>query len=132
MQIYAIRFNPGEDLKQRLDRLCWERSWRAACVLSCVGSLDVAKLRYAGHGDITTIRGPLEIVNLTGTLASFGGSHLHLAVSDAKGHTLGGHLKEGSIIHTTAEIVIGVLDGLAFHREHDARTGFAELVITTE
>jgi uncharacterized protein len=132
MQIYAIRFNPGEDLKHRLDRLCWERNWRAACVLSCVGSLDCAKLRFAGHGDVTNVRGPLEIVSLSGTLASFGGSHLHLAVSDSKGHTIGGHLKDGSIVHTTAEIVIGVLDGLSFHREFDARTGYPELVITAE
>jgi len=32
-------------------------------------------------------------------------------------------------VRTTAEIVIGVLDGFAFHREIDAQTGYPELVV---
>ncbi len=50
--------------------------------------------------------GKFEIVSLTGTLAE-SGSHLHAAISDNIGNIIGGHLKKGSIIYTTAEIVIG-------------------------
>ncbi len=129
MHAIPLRLQPGDDLKQRLDRLAWESGWRAACVITCVGSLSLAKIRFANQADITTVDGPLEILGLSGTIASFGGSHLHLCVGDAKGHVIGGHLKEGSIVRTTAEVVIGVLDGFAFHRELDARTGYPELVV---
>ena len=131
MQAIPIRLDPGDDLKQRIDRLAWERGWRAACVLTCVGSLQVAHIRFADQSDISRVAGPLEIVALSGTVASFGGSHLHIAVADEKGRVLGGHLKEGSIVRTTAEIVIGTIDGYAFHREIDPHTGYPELVVDT-
>lgn len=129
MQAIPLRLEPGDDLKQRIDSLAWERGWRAGCVITCVGSLQVAHIRFADQNDITRVPGPLEIVSLSGTVASFGGSHLHIAVADDKGRVLGGHLKEGSIIRTTAEIVIGALDGYAFHREIDPQTGYPELVV---
>ena len=129
MQATPIRLEPGDDLKQRIDRLAWERGWRAACVITCAGSLQVAHVRFADQADIASITGPLEIISLSGTVASFGGSHLHIAVADEKGRVFGGHLKEGTIVRTTAEIVIGVLDGFTFHREIDAQTGYPELVI---
>jgi hypothetical protein len=91
--------------------------------------LQVAHIRFADQSDITRVQGPLEIVSLSGTVASFGGSHLHIAVSDDKGRVLGGHLKEGSIIRTTAEIVIGIMEGFAFHREIDPQTGYPELIV---
>lgn len=131
MQAIPIRLDPGDDLKQRIDRLAWERGWRAACVITCVGSLQVAHIRFADQSDISRVAGPLEIVALSGTVASFGGSHLHIAVADEKGRVLGGHLKEGSIVRTTAEIVIGTIDGYAFHREIDPHTGYPELVVDT-
>ena len=129
MHAIPIRLLPGDDLKQRLDKLAWEKGWRAACVVTCVGSLSSAQVRFANQVDIIKIEGPLEIVALSGTIASFGGSHLHLCVSDAKGQIFGGHLKEGSIVRTTAEVVIGVIEGFAFHRELDPKTGFPELVV---
>ena len=36
---------------------------------------------------------------------------------------------EGCVIYTTVELVIGETQGLIFHRETDARTGFKELSI---
>lgn len=129
MHAIPIRLLPGDDLKQRLDKLAWDKSWRAACVVTCVGSLSVANIRFANQADITKIDGPLEIVSLGGTVASFGGSHLHICVSDSKGQVFGGHLKDGSLIRTTAEVIIGVLENFAFHRELDPKTGFPELVV---
>jgi uncharacterized protein len=130
MHALPIRLFPGDDLKACLDRIVYEKNWRAAAVLSGIGSLTKAMIRYAGKPEETRIEGPLEIISLSGTLASFGGSHLHICVADSNGKTYGGHLKEGAVIRTTAEIIIGVLDGYAFHREHDAQTDSAELVIS--
>lgn len=129
MQATPIRLLPGDDLKQRIDKLAWERGWRAACVVTCAGSLRVAQIRFADQAEPTRVSGPLEILSLSGTVASFGGSHLHISVADEKGRVVGGHLKEGSIVHTTAELVIGTMEGFAFHREIDPHTGFPELVI---
>jgi hypothetical protein len=50
--------------------------------------------------------GKHEIVSLVGTLA-LDGDHLHIAVSDSTGRTIGGHLMEGSLVYTTAEIAVG-------------------------
>jgi predicted DNA-binding protein with PD1-like motif len=41
----------------------------------------------------------------------------------------GGHVARGCIVRTTAEILLAVLDDVAFARAPDAATGYAELVI---
>jgi predicted DNA-binding protein with PD1-like motif len=61
-------------------------------------------------------------VALSGTLSP-DGPHLHIAVADAAGRTLGGHLGVGSIVHTTAEIVVVELRGVDFSRQPDRETG---------
>jgi predicted DNA-binding protein with PD1-like motif len=71
----------------------------------------------------------LEILSLVGTLAE-DGPHLHLAVSDDTGAMTGGHLQEGSIVRTTAEVVIGELDDVVFRRPIDPATGWDELEIS--
>jgi len=107
-----------------------DRELPAVCVLGCVGSLSRAALRLAGNGGGTIIEGPLEIVALSGTLSPQG-PHLHIALADSTGRVLGGHLLDGCIVLTTAEIVLAVMPDVRFSRRHDAATGYAELVITT-
>ena len=55
--------------------------------------------------------------------------HLHLAVADQQGRTIGGHLAEGCTVRTTAEVVVAADDRLLFAREHDPATGYDELVV---
>jgi uncharacterized protein len=86
------------------------------------------RLRLAGGTEHATWHGLFEIVALTGTLSQDGG-HLHLAVADHQGRTLGGHLAEGCTVRTTAEVVLAADDRLVFAREHDPATGYDELVI---
>lgn len=97
-------------------------------MMSCVGSLQCANIRYADCAQGTVIEGKLEILSLAGTL-SRQGCHLHISVSDAQGHVVGGHLMPGSIIYTTAEIVLGILPEITFNREIDVKTGYKELKI---
>ena len=80
------------------------------------------------HKDLNLTVMPGEIVSLVGTLSP-DGEHLHVAISDGAGRTIGGHLLEGSLVYTTAEIAVGELDGLAFSRETDPRTTYGELVV---
>lgn len=128
MNTVALRLMPGADLKQSLSDYCIEHQIDAACVVSCVGSLRKASIRFADCAEGTELNAKLEIVSLVGTVSQHG-CHLHIAVSDGQGRTSGGHLMPGSHIYTTAEIVLGILPGVIFKREHDDRTGYKELKI---
>lgn len=128
IQAVTIRLRPGEDLKIKLDEYAKIQNIKAACILTCVGSLQQAAIRYAAHPEIDILISKFEIVSLTGTL-SLNGSHLHISVSDVSGKTIGGHLKEGSIIYTTAEIVIAIFPAVVYEKETDTTYGYKELVV---
>lgn len=128
MQTLAMRLKPGADPRRELRRLCEREAIEAACVVSCVGSLRKAAVRYADAPRAELLDGPFEIVSMEGTLSRHG-CHFHVALSDADGCVVGGHLKDGSEVHTTAEIVLGVLDDVVFDRQPDADTGYEELVV---
>ncbi|MCX6068010.1 MAG: DNA-binding protein [Chloroflexi bacterium] len=130
MKTYALRLKSGEDLMSTLDSFAQANQLEAACVLTCVGSLRKAVLRFANQEQATTLDGKFEIVALTGVL-SIHGSHYHIAISDGEGRTYGAHLLDGSEIYTTAEIVLGSLDALRFARSFDPQTGYPELDIQT-
>ena len=125
----SLRLQPGDDIRSSLSNLLLDRELPAACVLSCAGSLSRAALRLAGNGG-AIIEGPLEIISLSGTLSPQG-PHLHIAFADNTGRVLGGHLLDGCIVLTTAEIVLALLPEVRFSRRRDAATGYAELFITT-
>jgi uncharacterized protein len=124
----AVRLRPGQDLRGELLAVAERERIQAGWVLTGVGSLSRATLRLAGAARHATLEGDLEIVALVGTLAQ-GGSHLHLAVADDHGATVGGHLAEGCVVRTTAEVVVGADDRLRFDREPDPDTGYDELVV---
>ncbi|MGJ3246552.1 MAG: PPC domain-containing DNA-binding protein [Elainellaceae cyanobacterium] len=128
MHLVGLRLRPGQDLRGELDAFAHQQSLQAGCIVTCVGSLTRAVMRFANQPHETTHEGPFEIVSLTGTL-SVHGSHMHLAIADSAGQTLGGHLLKGSLIYTTAEVVIGIVPDVSFRREYDALTGYRELTI---
>ncbi|MBL8994268.1 MAG: DUF296 domain-containing protein [Spirochaetia bacterium] len=128
LRTHAHRLRPGADL--RIEILAWtiQKKIKAGMILGAVGSLSLAKLRYAGQKKGAVLRGPLEICSLSGTLSP-DGPHLHIVVSDENGKVTGGHLLDGSIVNTTAELVFGELPGLSFSRKMDPATGFKELLV---
>ena len=128
MQTLPLRLNPGDDLRLALDAALAALGAEAAFVVSGIGSLREARLRFAGRDAPQHVVGDLEILTLAGTLGA-GGSHLHASVADADGHVCGGHVAPGCIVRTTAEVLLAVLDDVSFTREPDAATGFAELAI---
>ena len=126
----VLRLSPGADLRDGLVQATakWRREGvQAACVVSAVGSLSRAVLRYAAEPQGSVLHEPLELITLSGTLSS-DGVHLHASVADARGRMCGGHLMSGCIVRTTAEIVLALLTDWHFTRVHDAGTGFKELV----
>lgn len=76
----------------------------------------------------TVLHDRFEILSLNGTLST-SGIHLHIAISNKEGKTIGGHLEHGCIIYTTAEIVIGTSEEFTFLRTVDEETGFKEIEI---
>ncbi len=128
MKSYAFRLFPGQDLRIEIDKFVASKNIKAGIILTCVGNLKKAILRMAGGKDIKTFEGSFEILSMVGTLES-GNSHLHISISDNEGKVVGGHLKNGSIVGVTAEVVIGELDELQFKREFDKLTGYDELVV---
>ncbi len=131
MKVVPLRLQPGDDLRQALETWMGEQEEQAGCVISAIGSLSVAKLRFAGAAAATTIHGELEILSLSGTLSA-DGAHLHIAIADNSGAVIGGHLCSGSLVRTTAELVIGLLPEWRFSRELDPATKFAELQINPQ
>lgn len=127
---HVLRLKPGDDLRAALEAAfssLHADGHQAACVISAVGSLSRAVLRYAAEPQGTVLAEPLELITLSGTLSP-DGLHLHASVADARGQLRAGHVMPGCIVRTTAEIVLALLPGWAFGREHDAGTGFKELV----
>jgi len=124
----SIRLKPKEDLKASLDNFIAKHHIKAACIITCAGSLEKAVIRYANKSESETLIDKFEIVSLTGTIAE-SGSHIHISISDGTGKTIGGHLKEGSLIYTTAEIVLGIMPNVEYNRELDITYGYNELTI---
>ena len=129
MKVLPLRLQPGDDLRQALETWMSEQQEQAGCVISAIGSLSVVQLRFAGAAAATTIHGELEILSLSGTLSA-DGAHLHIAIADSSGAVIGGHLCTGSLVRTTAELVLGLLPDWQFRRELDTGTGYAELRIS--
>lgn len=131
MQVHVLRLSPGEDLRGALEAafatLSKDKGIAAACIVSAVGSLSRAVLRYAAEPAGSETVAPLELLMLSGTLSP-DGAHLHASVADAQGAVVGGHLMRGCTVRTTAEVVIALLPGWEFRRELDQATGFQELV----
>lgn len=122
-----LRITGGQDLREALIAATQGRGIAAAFVLSGIGSLAVAHIRYAAADEPRRLEGPLEILSLAGTLGA-GGPHLHIGVADADGRVIGGHATAGCIVRTTAEVLVAVLPQWAFSREVDVGTGYRELV----
>ncbi len=131
MKAFAFRLTPGDDLKRGIVGFAERHGLRAPVLLTCVGSLTRLAVRLAGASEVLVREGRFEIVSLVGCADPPKG-HLHLCVADDTGATLGGHLMDGCVVYTTAEVMLGELPGVTFRREPDPTTGYTELVVEGE
>eukprot|EP00043_Microstomoeca_roanoka_P015239 m.152402 g.152402 ORF g.152402 m.152402 type:complete len:161 (+) comp16210_c1_seq28:52-534(+) len=134
---YVIRLRPNQEIVTELSAFITSAGLRAAFIQTCVGSVKAGELRLAhataeNRNEMMPVEGCHEIVSLVGTLfVDEDGTykqHLHASLSDKDGKVIGGHVMS-LVVFTTAEIVIGECQALAFSRPHDPETGFDELVI---
>jgi predicted DNA-binding protein with PD1-like motif len=125
-----LRLRAGDDLVDAITQFARAHSIRAGGIVTCVGSLDRARLRFANQPDYEQLDRHgrhFEIVSMSGTFSTTG-HHFHLALSNERGETIGGHASSGNRVFTTAEIIL--VEGLdwEFRREQDPSTSYKELV----
>lgn len=124
---HCFRLIKGNDLKKEIEDYVIKNKI-SGVILCSVGCLSKLTIRLADGESILEKEGMFEIVSITGTL-SLDGVHIHISVSDENGNTIGGHLKDGCIVNTTAEVVLHSFNDVQFSREYDEGTGYCELVI---
>lgn len=127
MKAHVFRLTYGDDLKQSILNYCINENVIAGVVVSSVGSLNCCTLRNATATEIKKINCPLEIISLNGTVSK-NRIHLHISVSDSDLKVYGGHLVDGSIVNTTAEIILLELNDYVFDKEFDINTCYYELL----
>ncbi len=125
---HAFRLTRGKDIKKEIIAYCQKENIKAGVILSAVGSIQHLHIRLAKAKDYIDEEEFYEIVSTTGTVSK-DGVHIHISVADHSGKTIGGHLKDGTIVDTTCEVVIYELKDYIFKRERDALTGYDELSI---
>ena len=123
----CFRLTKGMDLKKEIEEYTINNKV-SGVILCSVGCLSKLVIRLADGKSILEKEGMFEIVSVTGTLSE-DGVHIHISVSDENGITIGGHLKDGCIVNTTAEVVLKTFEDIKFKREYDETTGYNELVI---
>ena len=126
MRELSCRLKRGSDLKRSIEKICTENKVDTAVILSGVGCLYKVRIRLAKAEGFLEDENDYEIVSLNGTVSK-GSAHIHIALSDETGRTIGGHLAEGCLVNTTCELVMGILEGYSSERTFDQETGYDEI-----
>lgn len=126
--MYVFRLTNGQDLKREIIKYCEDNSIKAGIIGACVGCCYEIHFRLAGGEDFYHKIGDYEIVSMIGTISE-GGVHIHVSFSDSEGTTVGGHLVDGCLVNSTAEVCIIGIDNYRLDRKFDDSTGYKELVI---
>ena len=135
--IYAVRFEPGEDVMLGLEKFCTEHGIGHGVIISAIGSLqgcsffDPEELKdkpglYA-YGDPIELPCPIELISMSGIICTEEDGkvslHVHASFADEHGKEYGGHFKEGNKVLTTVEMVIGELDHINMSRRLEPTRG---------
>jgi len=94
---------------------------------SLVGTLKKAKIGFYRDGKYEPIEiaEPLEIVSCVGNVSVKDKAsivHAHIAVSDEKGQTFGGHVLPGCLISVTGELMLVEAVGMRLEKKFDEKT----------
>lgn len=128
---HCFRLRRGQDLYEEIEKYAKEHHIAAGVVVSAVGCVYRWELRAAKAVHIYSETEHVEIVSLMGTVSE-NGCHLHASFAKEDLSLIGGHLRPGCLVNTTAEIVLLELEGFSFTRQEDEETGYKELVIAQD
>ncbi|MBQ1642528.1 MAG: DNA-binding protein [Oscillospiraceae bacterium] len=136
-RVVAFRLKPGADLYLGLEEACRKYGISNGVIVSAIGSLDTAyycdvqelptaKCGY-GYGETLHITGPVELTGASGIIChDDDGSvnlHIHVSLSDRYGNAWGGHLKEGTKVLMTTDVVVAEIEGIEMGRSFDDNMG---------
>ena len=131
-KIHVFRVKPNKDLLESIEDYCKEEKITSGVIIGMIGSLKKASINYLkslpGNYVNRRYEGPMEIVCSQGSIAKFEDDvviHIHLII-DNEEEIRGGHLAEGSIVFSTAEVIIGELEDQIIRKKNDY-TGLMEL-----
>ncbi|MFA7672856.1 MAG: PPC domain-containing DNA-binding protein [Clostridia bacterium] len=128
MKTHCMRLTRGQDLLVEIEKYVNEYDIKAGTVLSCVGCVSCAVIRDATGERIQTVNEDMELISLNGTVSK-NRIHLHISLSKKDLSVIGGHLKTGTVINTTCELIILELEDMEFNDLYDEKTGYNELEI---
>ncbi len=128
MKQHVFRLHRGADLLESIANYCSTHGIKAGYAACCVGCVSKACIRSADGITLRRYEQRLEIVSLTGTVSE-ARCHLHISFSGEDMSVIGGHLCNGCIVNTTAEVVLCELEGVTFSKVFDETTGYNELRI---
>ncbi|CAH1791309.1 unnamed protein product [Owenia fusiformis] len=135
MKVVTVHLEEGSGIIHALKKIQNIFSMSAPFILSCTGHVGQGKLRLAYSHEHSVERyvdfaKRYEITSLVGTMGR-DGLHLHTSLKDDSGDILGGHVMSDNDLIVTGTVDIAVLDccNFQFRREHDAGTGYEELLI---
>lgn len=117
-RLFALRFDPGEDVLLALREAVEREGIRNAVILSGVGSLSayhyhvVASTNLPPGNVFEQGEGGYDIVNVNGVVIE-GRVHAHITFSDTRA-AYGGHLEEGCTVLTFAVIVVAESADVSF------------------
>jgi hypothetical protein len=135
--IYAVRLEPGEDVMASMQEFCENNGIKKGVIISGIGSLNgcsyfdpeelEGKPGLYGYGDPIELPCPIELITLCGNICTDAQGkvslHVHASFADEKGLSYGGHFKEGNLVLTTVEMVIGEIEGFDMSRAIDPLRG---------
>lgn len=144
-RVIVARLSPGTELLSGITEMMEREGLRYAVILGGAASLRGVRLRNVRfepeawpirdeHRVFIELPGPLELLSISGNVSRRpdGAIHLHAHVvvstgGPVPGQTFGGHLVEGAVVLSTAEISIAEIEGIALARRMDPETRTLEL-----
>ena len=142
-RVLVMRLGPGADLYKSLQELARRENIKAGVILSGAASLRQAVLRNVksvpkefpitdANRLYVAKEEPMELLALSGNFSQRDGEihvHAHVTISTGAedGRAYGGHLVEGNIVMSLAEIVVAEIVGLPMVRHIDPETKAPEL-----
>jgi hypothetical protein len=110
-RIFALRFDPGDDLLVGINAFIQKESVQEAYMASAIGTLDHCVLHMVMTTSYPPVEyferwedQPLEISSIAGLIVE-GKPHLHMVVSDHE-KAYSGHIEKGCRVLYLAEVVI--------------------------
>ncbi len=126
--MYIVRLTGGMDLKKEIVNFCENNNIKSGIIAACVGCCYEVRFRLAGGKYFYYKKDDYEIVSMTGIIAE-NGVHIHVSFADRFGKVIGGHLADGCLVNSTAEVAIMEVNDYKLTREMDEDTGYKELVV---